>query len=175
MQFNSRSVSEILTWFLAEALNYYPQNISFLKLKGDLELSMGNNEAAMTMYVSALVTGTENCTIPITKQLGDDNTIKKMIKCTSNLGCYMQSVMLSQFLDEIDYGGAIKNISEKPANFMDAMDSYYHLLWDQTLLEFLVTILAKKGESNKKLEAVSVLLIFFFVTKYFCFIIIRLV
>lgn len=155
MQYNSRAVTEILSWLLIEALNYYPQNISWLKLKGDLELSLGNNESAMKLYVSALVSGTENCTIPITKQLGDDQTIKKMIKCTSNLGCYMQAVLLSQFLDEIDYGGAIKNISEKPANFMDAMDSYYHLLWDQTLLEFLVTMLAKKGESSKKLEAVS--------------------
>lgn len=155
MQYNSRSVTEIFNWLLIEALSFYPQNISWLKLKGDLELTMGNNEAAMKMYVSALVAGTENCNLPITKQLADDQTIKKMIKCTSNLGYYMQSVLLSQFLEEIDYAGAIKNISEKPANFMDAMDSYYHLLWDQTLLEFLVTMLAKKGENNKKLEAVS--------------------
>lgn len=155
MQYNVRSVTEILSWVLIEALNYYPQSVTWLKHKGDLELSLGNNESAMKLYVSALVAGTENCTIPMTKQLADDQTIKKMIKCTSNLGCYMQSVLLCQFLDEIDYAGAIKNISEKPANFMDAMDSYYHLLWDQTLLEFLVTMLAKKGESNKKLEAVS--------------------
>lgn len=155
MQYNSRSVSEILNWLLIEALNYYPQNLTWLKLKGDLELSLGNNESAMKYYVSALVIGTENCTIPPSKQVADDQTIKKMIKCTSNLGCFMQAVLLSQFLEEIDYAGAIKNISEKPANFMDAMDSYYHLLWDQTLLEFLVTILAKKGENTKKLEAVS--------------------
>ncbi|KAL5273121.1 INTS8 family protein [Megaselia abdita] len=157
MQPNLRAVTELLSWLFIEALTYYPQNIAWLKLRGDLEFSLGNNESAMKLYVSALIAGTENCTIPITKQLADDQTIRKMIKCTSHLGCYMQSVLLSQFLDDIDYGIAIKNISEKPANFMDAMDSYYHLLWDQTLLEFLVTMLAKKGENNKKLEAISVM------------------
>lgn len=38
MGYSIRSVCETLHWLLTEALKYYPQTISWLKMKGDLEL-----------------------------------------------------------------------------------------------------------------------------------------
>lgn len=36
--YSIRSVSETLNWLLKEALKYYPQAITWLKMKGDVEL-----------------------------------------------------------------------------------------------------------------------------------------
>lgn len=64
--------------------------------------------------------------------------------------------LLFQFLDDIDYSLAFKNLSEKSSNFYDAMDAYYNCISDPTLLEFIVNLHSKKGEYNKRLEAVSI-------------------
>lgn len=149
-----RSVCETLQWLLSEALSYYPQTISWLKMKGDLDLAIGNNESAMRCYVNALVTGTDYCTMPLQRNVADDYVIRKMIRCAANLGCHMQATVLCQFLDEIDYGIVFKNLSEKSSNFTDAMDAYYSCIWDTTLLEFIVNLHAKRGEHSRKLEAV---------------------
>ncbi|XP_055382433.1 integrator complex subunit 8 isoform X2 [Condylostylus longicornis] len=156
MGYNVRSVSETLNWLLKEALKYYPQNTGWLKLRGDLELSIGNNEAAMRCYINAIITASEYCSLPLQRSVIDDYIVRKMIKCCTNLGCYMQAAVLCQFLDEIDYGLAFKNISEKTSN-SDSMDAYYSCIWDSTLLEFIINHHYKKGEHNKKLEAIAVI------------------
>lgn len=155
--YNIRSVSETLNWLLKEALKYYPQAITWLKMKGDIEMAIGNNEAAMRCYVNALITGTEYCTIPLQRMVADDFVIRKMIRCCSNLGCYMQAAILCQFLEEVDYSLAFKNLTEKSSNFNDAMDAYYGCIWDTTLLEFIVNLHAKKGENTRKLEAIAIM------------------
>ncbi|ALC42113.1 IntS8 [Drosophila busckii] len=155
--YSLRSVCETLQWLLSEALSYYPQTISWLKMKGDLELASGNNESAMRCYVNALVTGTDYCTMPLQRNVADDYVIRKMIRCAANLGCHMQATVLCQFLDEIDYSIVFKNLSEKSSNFTDAMDAYYSCIWDTTLLEFIVNLHAKRGEHSRKLEAISMM------------------
>ncbi|KAH8284495.1 hypothetical protein KR018_000094 [Drosophila ironensis] len=157
ISYSLRSVSETLHWLLSEALTHYPQTISWLKMKGDLDLAIGNNESAMRCYVNALVTGTDYCTMPLQRNVADDYVIRKMIRCAANLGCHMQATVLCQFLDEIDYGIVFKNLSEKSSNFTDAMDAYYSCIWDTTLLEFIVNLHAKRGEHSRKLEAISMM------------------
>ncbi|XP_017108502.1 integrator complex subunit 8 [Drosophila bipectinata] len=157
ISYSLRSVCETLQWLLSEALTHYPQTISWLKMKGDLDLATGNNESAMRCYVNALVTGTDYCTMPLQRNVADDYVIRKMIRCAANLGCHMQATVLCQFLDEIDYGIVFKNLSEKSSNFTDAMDAYYSCIWDTTLLEFIVNLHAKRGEHSRKLEAISMM------------------
>lgn len=129
----------------------------------------------MRCYINALITGTDYCNVPIQRNVADDYIIRKMIRCSSNLGCHMQATVLCQvcivnylteqysniisspffqFLDEIDYGIVFKNLTEKSANYTDAMDAYYNCIWDTTLLEFIINLHAKKGEHSRKLEAV---------------------
>ena len=148
-------VIEALNLLLNQALRYYPNNIPWLKLKGDVEFVANNFEAAMRYYVTALISGTEYCTVHLQRPLVDDFLIRRMVKCSTNLGCFVQAAVLCQFFDETDYGLAFKSISEKSASYSDAMDSYYSCIWDPTLLEFIVNWHYKKGEHKRRLQAVS--------------------
>lgn len=153
--YNIRSVSEALIQLLKIGLKLYPSTVAWLRLLGDLEFGNGNNEAAMKYYVQSLVISTEYCSLPIQRPLVDDFLIKKMIKCSSNLGCFLQSAVLCQFMEEIDYVLAFKCLQEKTSNFQDAMDSYYSLIWDTTLLEYIIHLHSKKSEHKRKLQAIS--------------------
>ncbi|XP_055592549.1 integrator complex subunit 8 isoform X2 [Uranotaenia lowii] len=155
--YNHKMIQETLNNLLQQALKYYPNNIPWIKLKGDLEFSNGNHEAAMRYYVTALISGSEYCTISLQRPLMDEFIIRRMIKCCTSLGCYMQAAVLCQFLDETDYGLAFKSVIEKSSSFTDAMDSYYSCIWDPTLLEFIVNWHFKKGEHKRRLQAISYL------------------
>ncbi|XP_035792559.1 integrator complex subunit 8-like [Anopheles albimanus] len=155
--YNLKLVSEALHLLLNQALRYYPNNIPWIKLKGDLEYVSNNHEAAMRCYVTVLISGTEYCTVHAQRPLLDDVLVRRMIKCSSNLGCFVQAAVMCQFFDEPDYGLAFKSISEKAANSADAMDSYYSCIWDPTLLEFIVNWHQKKGEHMRRLQASSFL------------------
>lgn len=153
--YSIKSLSEVLNHLLRQSLKLYPMNIPWVKLQGDLEFVNGNNESAMKFYVQSIVIATEYCTLPVARPLIDENVIKKMIKCTSNIGCYLQSVVLCQFMEEIDYTMAFKCLQEKCSNSQDAMDSYYSLIWDSTLLEYIINLHNKKGEHKRRLTAIS--------------------
>lgn len=155
--YNIKVLDESLNNLLQQSLKFYPNNIPWIKLKGDFEFANGNFEVAMRYYVAALVSGSEYCTIHLQRPLIDDFIIRRMIKCSSNLGCFMQAAVLCQFLDETDYGLAFKSVSEKTSSFSDAMDSYYSCIWDPTLLEFIVNWHFKKGEHKRRLQAVILL------------------
>lgn len=153
--YNIKSVCESLSQLLKLGLKMYPLNVPWIKLQGDLEFVNGNNEAAMKYYVQSIIIATEYCSLPIQRPLTDENIIKKMIKCSSNLGCFLQSAVLCQFTDEIDYTMAFKCLQEKAGNFQDAQDSYYALIWDSTLLEYIINLHFRKGEHKRKLQAIS--------------------
>lgn len=153
--YNIKSVSEALSQLLKLGRKMYPMNVAWIKLQGDLEFVNGNNESAMKYYVQSLIIATEYCSLPIQRPLVDEGVIKKMIKCSSNLGCYLQAAVLCQFMDEIDYTLAFKCLQEKSSNFQDAMDSYYSLIWDSTLLEYIINLHYKKGEHKRRLQAIS--------------------
>jgi integrator complex subunit 8 len=153
--YNIKSLAEILNYLLRQSLKLYPMNIPWVKLQGDLEFVSGNNESAMKYYVQSIIISTEYCTLPMQRPLIDENIIRKMIKCTSNLGCFLQSAVLCQFTEEIDYITAFKCIQEKSSNNQDAMDSYYSLIWDSTLLEYIINHHNKKMEHKRKLNATA--------------------
>ena len=54
-----------------------------------------------------------------------------------------QVAVLCQFLDEVDYATAFNALQERNCN--DAMDAFYHCIWDATLLEYIISILAAAG------------------------------
>lgn len=153
--YSVKMVAELLNQLLKSGLKMYPLNIPWIKLQGDLEFVNGNNEAAMKYYVQSIIIATEFCSLPIQRPLIDENVVRKMIKCSSNLGCYLQSAVLCQFMEEIDYTIAFKCLQEKAGSFQDAMDAYYSLIWDSTLLEYIINLHYKKGEHKRKLQAIS--------------------
>lgn len=153
--YNIKTIAESLLQLLKLAIKIYPTNAVWIRLQGDLEYVNGNNEAAMKYYVQSLIISTEYCALPIQRPVIDENIIKKMIKCSSNLGCYLQAAVLCQFIEDVDYTLAFKLLQEKSSNFQDAMDSYYSLIWDTTLLEYIINLHAKKGEHKRRLQAIS--------------------
>lgn len=117
--YNIKLVSETLNNLLNQSLKYYPNNLPWIKLKADLEFGKfslffllkfslnsflfcfsvnGNHESAMKYYVNVLITGSDYCTLNLQKPLVDDYIIRRMIKCSSNLGCYMQATVLCQVI-----------------------------------------------------------------------------
>ena len=63
-----------------------------------------------------------------------------------------QAALLCQFLDDIDYATAFRCLQERSSN--DAMDSLYPYMFDVTLLEFVIQLHHKKGETQRKALAV---------------------
>lgn len=162
-------VSETVGNLLKQSLKYHPHHVPWIRLRGDFEYRNDNYEVAMACYVSAIMIGSEYCTMNLQRQI-DDYIIRRMIKCSTNLGCCMQAAILCQFLEDIDYNLAFKTfterstfktVAEKSNNFSDAMDSYFNCIWDPTLLEFIVNLQSRKGEHKRKLQAVGAIFCFF--------------
>ena len=66
-----------------------------------------------------------------------------------------QAAVLCQFLHEVDYATAFRCLQERNGN--DAMDSLYGCMWDTTMLEYVIHLHHKRGETRRKAQAVSVL------------------
>lgn len=82
------------------------------------------------------------------------------ISCISLVNILFEWFFLFQFLEETDYVLAFKSLSEKSTSF-DAMDAYYAFIWDPALLEFIVNLHHKRGESKRRQQAVSFMHFFF--------------
>lgn len=109
----------------------------------------------MKYYLEAIIVATDFFAAPVRAPI-DDLVWRRMIKCCSQLQCYTQAVVLCQFLDEVDYALAVKlaGNEQKNAAPADAMDAYYHCIWDTTILEFLINLHSKRGEHHRKQLAV---------------------
>ncbi|XP_031784985.1 integrator complex subunit 8 isoform X1 [Nasonia vitripennis] len=157
-QYNTRVIGEHLFQLLSMALKYYPNNVSWLRLMGDLNFVLGYYESAMKYYLEAIIVATDLFTLKIQGQL-DDLVYRRMIKCCAHLQCNTQAVVLCQFLDEVDYALAFKMAGNEQKNAApnDAMDAYYHCIWDTTILEYLINLHTKRGEHHRKQLAIKVI------------------
>lgn len=153
--YSSRAVAEMLYQLLNHALKYNPINVGWLKVLGDLNYVMDHLSAALKAYLEAAVAATDFFSQPLPKMQIDDQVIRRMIKCCSSLQCHTQAAVLCQFLEEVDYATAFKCLGEtKSGSCADAMDSYYECVWDTTLLEYLVHLHTKRGETHRKQLAI---------------------
>lgn len=46
---------------------------------------------------------------------------------------------------------------QKSCATADAMDAYYHCIWDVTILEFLIHLHSKRGEHHRKQLAIKII------------------
>jgi integrator complex subunit 8 len=167
-------IGEILSQLLERALSLYPLNTAWLKLQGDLHFAQGFHSAAMSCYMTASSLASDYFHQVVPKQVLDEATIRRMIKCSHSASCFtqvlmgscvifndkilifslfFQSALLCQLLEEIDYATAFRCLQERGCN--DAMDSLYPFIWDVTLLEFIIQLHHKRGETQRKTVAVS--------------------
>ncbi|XP_012271217.1 integrator complex subunit 8 isoform X2 [Orussus abietinus] len=157
--YNARTIGEFLFQLLLQALKYYPSNVSWLRLMGDLNFALGYYESAMKYYLEATMVASDLFSQPVPRNLIDDLVYRRMIKCCAHLLCYTQAVVLCQFLEEVDYSLAFKMAAGDQKNCApaDAMDAYYYCIWDTTILEYLIHLHTKRGEHHRKQLAIKVI------------------
>ena len=64
--------------------------------------------------------------------------------------------VLCQFLDDVDYALAFKSLNDSKINgCSDAADQLYPFIWNNSILEYIINLHHKRGEGEKKLQAVS--------------------
>ncbi|XP_024084779.1 integrator complex subunit 8 [Cimex lectularius] len=151
-QYNVKYVSEVLMEVLEHALKQAPNNVPWLKLKGDLHFANGHHSAALKSYIEAAIAGTDYFSRPLHKNIIEDHVYKRMIASCTALQCYTQAGILCQFLEDVDYTTAFKSLSEGCCN--DSMDSYYDCIWDVNILEFLIHLHTKRGEHHRKQKVI---------------------
>ncbi|KAK6639269.1 hypothetical protein RUM43_007541 [Polyplax serrata] len=156
--YSSRSVAEVLTQVTLQALKFMPKQSSFLKVLGDLNYVTGDWASALRYYLEAGAVTSDFFSHPVPKTILDNFIYKRMIKCCSQLQCYTQAAVLCQFLDEVDYTCAFKNLAEtKNSHCADAMDAYYSCIWDLTILEYLINLHNKRGENHRKRQVIKLI------------------
>nr|XP_031845085.1 integrator complex subunit 8 [Nomia melanderi] len=157
--YNIRTIGELLFQLLSQALKYYPSNVPWLRLMGDLNFVLGYYESAMKYYLEAIMVSSDLFSQPVPRSQIDDLVYRRMIKCCAHLQCYTQAAVLCQFLEEVDYALAFKMAAsdQKSCAPADAMDAYYHCIWDTTILEYLIHLHTKRGEHHRKQLAIKVI------------------
>ncbi|XP_034174440.2 integrator complex subunit 8 [Osmia lignaria lignaria] len=157
--YNIRSIGELLFQLLTQALKYYPSNVPWLRLMGDLNFVLGYYESAIKYYLEAIMVASDLFSQPVPRLQIDDLVYRRMIKCCAHLQCYTQAAVLCQFLEEVDYSLAFKMAAsdQKSCASADAMDAYYHCIWDTTILEYLIHLHTKRGEHHRKQLAIKVI------------------
>jgi hypothetical protein len=70
---------------------------------------------------------------------------------SQNLMCKVPSCLMSL----INFFAAFRSLDERNSN--DAMDELYDYLWDVTLLEYIVSMHAKRGEFSRKRRALDII------------------
>ncbi|OAD62741.1 Integrator complex subunit 8 [Eufriesea mexicana] len=157
--YNIRSIGELLFQLLTQALKYYPSNVPWLRLMGDLNFVLGYYESAIKYYLEAIMVASDLFSQPVPRSQIDDLVYRRMIKCCAHLQCYTQAAVLCQFLEEVDYSLAFKMAAsdQKSCAPADAMDAYYHCIWDTTILEYLINLHTKRGEHHRKQLAIKVI------------------
>ncbi|XP_070151537.1 integrator complex subunit 8 [Polyergus mexicanus] len=157
--YNIRYIGELLFQLLTQALKYYPCNVPWLRLMGDLNFVLSYYESAMKYYLEAIMVASDLFSQPTPRTQIDDLVYRRMIKCCAHLQCYTQAVVLCQFLEEVDYTLAFKmaGSDQKSCAAADAMDAYYHCIWDTTILEYLIYLHTKRGEHHRKQLAIKVI------------------
>ncbi|XP_013078928.2 integrator complex subunit 8-like isoform X1 [Biomphalaria glabrata] len=148
-------VEETLKLLLAHSLQVDPMQPSWLRTQADIYFAHGQFATAIKYYLEAGVVATDFFTCPVPRTVYDDLILRKMIKCCSYLQCHTQVAVLCQYLDEVDYNTAFKALQER--NIYDAMDAYYCCIWDVSILEFLVHLHTRKGETDKRQTALRAL------------------
>lgn len=129
-------------------------------MTADLNYGNSHYETALRYYLESIIISTDYFNQPVCKASVEDHVIKRMIKCCTNINCHTQAAILTQFLDETDYSLAFKCLSESKTLQVcyDSVDAYYGCIWDTTLLEYLVHLHHKRGEHQRKQQAVSLIL-----------------
>ncbi|XP_065215159.1 integrator complex subunit 8 [Planococcus citri] len=151
--YNPEAVLEVISEMLDHVSLYQPENVQWLKLAGDVNFVKRHHSTALKYYLKALVAASDYFIRPVPKNIIEDFTYKRMVRCCMEIQCFTQAAVLCQFLDEVDYSTAFKCLSENATS--DASDCYYNCIWDVNILEFLISLHTKRNQYSKKQKAID--------------------
>lgn len=167
---NAKQIRDVLFHLLKSSVS---TEVSWLKCTGDVHLASGNPALAMKCYLEYLALSTDFFEKHSMSHWTDNCLFRRMIKCSELMQAFTQvrgngwhvisntklnsilsqAMILCQFLTEVDYSTAFGMAQEKVTT--DAGDSLYGFIWDLTILEFLINLHTKRGEFNKRQQAVK--------------------
>jgi integrator complex subunit 8 len=152
---DSNSISSALYLLLDEFLNQKPNEIVLLKCRAELSLVDGLYADALKHFTLILMINTKYFTSFSSEYTEEDAVIHRMIHCCVKLGCHTQAAVLHQLTREPNYALAFKALGERNCN--DSCDDLYETIWDITLLEFLINLHSRRGETERKTKAIQLI------------------
>ncbi|KAA0196986.1 hypothetical protein HAZT_HAZT001196 [Hyalella azteca] len=159
-------VRETLEAVVTHAIKFFPgadhvsesTATSWHVTAADLSYNSEEHHRALCLYLTAVFVATNFLRSDpgddLTVHLVGDRAIRRMVRCCMTLGCYTQKLyvvqagLLCQFVEPLDYSTALCCLQDRSG--VDAMDAYYHCLWDVTLIEFIINAHQKKGEIQRR-------------------------
>ena len=141
-----------MTQVLTATLVTHPHDPSLLRMMGDLQYANSHHAAALALYVESAAVMTEFYHQDLGPLVIDDGQVSRMVTCTRELGHLTQAVILSQFTQEPNYAQAFKFLEDRTS---DGADSLYGCIWDMAILEFAMSLHTKRGEADKRKEALQ--------------------
>merc|ERR1739838_263215 len=158
-------IRETLGWLVNHATNLYPTNTqttgglcpSWHLTSADLAYMNDQYHSALAGYLTAIFVATDFLRNDngVDRSVLTDGIIRRMIRCCMNLNCYTQAAILCQFQEVMDYATALRCLQER--NCVDAMDAYYNCLWDVSLVEFIISMHQKRGEIQRRDQAMKIM------------------
>ena len=152
-----RTISHVLKTLLDRALSGTSSSEHYktwIRCRAELALIEAEFEVAMKNFLIMLCTMSEYYT-RFSRSKEEDHVIQRMITASNRLNCHTQSAVLQQMLSEPNYALAFKSLSERSC--YDSCDDLMDCIWDVTMLEFLVNLNSKRGDTERKSRNVQLI------------------
>ena len=147
-------ISSVLKTVVESAAKEQPSDLTWIRCLAELALVEGQYEDCMKHFLTMMTMKTSFFTF-FTQSRDEEDIIERMISASNKLSCHTQSAVLQQMLQQPNYSLAFKSLSERCC--FDSCDDLIACIWDITLLEFLVNLNVRRGDSERKSRAMQLI------------------
>jgi hypothetical protein len=147
-------LSSVTHSFLEKNIKSDPNELEWIQAHGELSLLDSNYKNAMKSFLTILSFKTD-CFTNFSSSTAEEETIEKMIFLSNKLSCHTESAVLQSMLVKPNYALAFKSLSEKSCS--DSCHDLIPCLSDVTLLEFLVNLNERRGDTERKSQAIQLI------------------
>ncbi|KAI1305789.1 Integrator complex subunit 8 [Halotydeus destructor] len=151
---NISTVSLCLHALLDKLLEQKPMDLNWIRTKAELALIEENHKESLKHFVTLLVITTEYFSA-FSRSEDEEATIKRMIEASTNLNYHTEAAVLHQMVTKPSYDKAFKALSERTC--YDSCEDLYECIWDTNMLEFLVSLHARRGELDRKTKTMHLI------------------
>jgi hypothetical protein len=149
---DGEGVLRFLQLVLCNSLCRQPLNSSWLIVQADVFLATGDYISALKSYLEAGAQESNFFEQNIPESIWNKQVYQRLITCCVKLNHYSHCLVLCQFHDPPNYTFIFSFIKD---NIKHILVSIFDYLWDMNLIEYLIYVLAKQGDSFKQAEAIQ--------------------